>query len=235
MDRGVAEASPANRGTAAGSPGFVRGQEAVGGFILAHCAGQLPGADALAERDFFLQPAVLLFFSVCPFLYRRDDGLPAQLADDADPADGLVLGKSGTDRRAHPMDECCSSPGGAFTGQAAAYQGGGSLAVAGALLLGVVGGRRLVAVLRWCCSGRPLTGRGRIARFFSDNAFAVYVFHPLLICYQSGDSRGLTGRRLLKFVLVTLASIIVTYIISAVILRKIPLLRVKDTLDFIGP
>ena len=67
--------------------------------------------------------------------------------------------------------------------------------------------------------------QGSLAAFFSASAFAVYVFHtPILI----GITRLMTGIHwlpLLKFVLATVLCIIATYVLSAFILRRIPLLK----------
>ncbi|HEV3325289.1 MAG TPA: acyltransferase family protein [Puia sp.] len=67
--------------------------------------------------------------------------------------------------------------------------------------------------------------QGRWARFFSDNAFAVYVFHtPILIAI----TRGMTGLHWLplgKFVLATFLCIAATYALSAGVFRRIPGLK----------
>jgi len=67
--------------------------------------------------------------------------------------------------------------------------------------------------------------QGRWALFFSASAFAVYVFHtPILIAI----TRGMTGIHwlpLLKFLLATVLCIIATYLLSAFIFRRLPLLK----------
>jgi glucans biosynthesis protein C len=67
--------------------------------------------------------------------------------------------------------------------------------------------------------------QGRVARFFSENAFAVYVFHtPVLIAISLGMA-GLHWPPLVKFVLLTALSIAATYSICALLIRRIPLLK----------
>jgi glucans biosynthesis protein C len=67
--------------------------------------------------------------------------------------------------------------------------------------------------------------QGRWAKFFSDNAFAVYVFHtPILIMI----TRGMTGLHclpLLKFALATALSITASYALCAWVFLQIPGLK----------
>jgi glucans biosynthesis protein C len=67
--------------------------------------------------------------------------------------------------------------------------------------------------------------QGRWAKFFSDNAFAVYVFHtPILIVI----TRGMTGLHwlpLLKFMVATVICIVASFALSFGIFRRIPLLK----------
>lgn len=72
---------------------------------------------------------------------------------------------------------------------------------------------------------RRYNSQGKLARFFSANAFAVYVFHTPVLIALSKMMIGLHWPLLLKFLLLTLLSILVTYVLSAVILRRIPLLK----------
>jgi fucose 4-O-acetylase-like acetyltransferase len=67
--------------------------------------------------------------------------------------------------------------------------------------------------------------QGKWARFFSANAFAVYVFHTPILIALSKMMIGFQSPLLLKFLLLTLVSIVVTYVVSAGLLRKIPLLK----------
>jgi glucans biosynthesis protein C len=67
--------------------------------------------------------------------------------------------------------------------------------------------------------------QGRWAKFFSDNAFAVYVFHtPILIAITLGMT-GLHWLPLLKFVLATVLCIAASYALSAGVFRRIPGLK----------
>lgn len=67
--------------------------------------------------------------------------------------------------------------------------------------------------------------QGNMAKFFSANAFAVYLFHTPILIALSKVMIGLHIPLLLKFVVLTLISIAVTYTLSALIFRKIPLLK----------
>jgi glucan biosynthesis protein C len=67
--------------------------------------------------------------------------------------------------------------------------------------------------------------QGRVARFLSKNAFSVYVFHPPVVILMARLMHGLLWHPLLKFVLLSLASTILIFGFSAVLLRRIPLLR----------
>lgn len=67
--------------------------------------------------------------------------------------------------------------------------------------------------------------QGAAARFFSVNAFTVYVFHTPVTIALSKMMVGLHWPLLLKFLLLTLLSILVTYSLSAALLRRIPLLK----------
>jgi fucose 4-O-acetylase-like acetyltransferase len=67
--------------------------------------------------------------------------------------------------------------------------------------------------------------QGRWAKFFSDNAFAVYVFHtPILIAITLGMT-GLHWLPLVKFVLATVLCIAASYALSAGVFRRIPGLK----------
>jgi len=67
--------------------------------------------------------------------------------------------------------------------------------------------------------------QGRLARLFSANAFAVYVFHTPVLIVLSKLMIGLHWPLLLKFLLLTLLTILVTYTLSAGLLRRTPLLK----------
>jgi glucan biosynthesis protein C len=67
--------------------------------------------------------------------------------------------------------------------------------------------------------------QGRMATFFSANAFAVYVFHtPILIAITLGMG-GLHWMPLIKFALATGACLVASFALCALIFRRIPFLK----------
>lgn len=68
-------------------------------------------------------------------------------------------------------------------------------------------------------------GQGRAARFLSDNAFAVYLFHPpiLVFCAILIHEVGMPGPA--KAVLLTGIAATAAFAVSALLLRRIPYLR----------
>jgi glucans biosynthesis protein C len=114
--------------------------------------------------------------------------------------------------------------GGAFQGNLKAYQGGLHWQSLGMSFWESMTGTAISMFLLVWFRERFNT-QGRAARFFSANAFAVYVFHtPILIALSRWISPVPTPL-LLKFAGLTLLSIVVAYALSAAIFRKIPLLR----------
>ena len=67
--------------------------------------------------------------------------------------------------------------------------------------------------------------QGRLEKFFSDNAFSVYVFHPPIVILAARLLHPLTAPPLAKFVLLTTIATVVTYALSAAVFRRIPWLR----------
>lgn len=67
--------------------------------------------------------------------------------------------------------------------------------------------------------------QGPIARFFSTNAFAVYVFHTPVMIALSKMIIGWHFPLLLKFVVLTAMTTAVTYTLSELVLRKLPFLK----------
>ena len=67
--------------------------------------------------------------------------------------------------------------------------------------------------------------QGRWAAFFSANAFAVYVFHTPILIWITKLMTGLHWLPLAKFLLATVLSIIATYAICALVLRRLPFLK----------
>ncbi|HVS95940.1 MAG TPA: acyltransferase family protein [Puia sp.] len=67
--------------------------------------------------------------------------------------------------------------------------------------------------------------QGRWASYFSDNAFAVYVFHPPILIGITLAMAGLHWIPLLKFVLATLLCIVASFAFCSLIARRLPLLK----------
>jgi glucan biosynthesis protein C len=67
--------------------------------------------------------------------------------------------------------------------------------------------------------------QGRLAAFFSANAFAVYVFHTPILIVITRLMTTLHWLPILKFLLATMLCIIVTYAVCALVLRRLPLLK----------
>ena len=114
--------------------------------------------------------------------------------------------------------------GGALKGQMAPYQGGlhwqSLLECCREQLAGVGISIFLITWFR-----ERFNKQGRIARFFSANAFAVYVFHTPILITLSKMMIGVHPALLVKFLLLTLLSIVVTYFLSGALLRRTPLLK----------
>jgi glucan biosynthesis protein C len=114
--------------------------------------------------------------------------------------------------------------GGALKGQAATYSGGWHWQSLGMSVLESMAG---VGLSLGCLSlfREKFNSQGPRAAFFSANAFAVYVFHPPVLIVITRLMGGLPWEALLKFIIATLLSIIVTYILCAYVIRKLPLLK----------
>jgi surface polysaccharide O-acyltransferase-like enzyme len=78
----------------------------------------------------------------------------------------------------------------------------------------------LLAVFR-----RHANSQGRIAKFLSDNAFAVYVFHPVFVIGAARSMHGLEWHPLVKFVMLTAIAVVLSFAASALLFRRIPLLQ----------
>lgn len=70
-----------------------------------------------------------------------------------------------------------------------------------------------------------LNSQGRIARFLSDNAFCVYVFHPPIVIATAQLLSHVPWLPLVKFAILTVLSVVASFGLSAVFFRRIPLLR----------
>ncbi len=67
--------------------------------------------------------------------------------------------------------------------------------------------------------------RGKLAGFLSDNAFAVYVFHPPVLIALAIAFHGVSAPPLAKAAMLTLATALAMFIVVAPVLRRIPYLR----------
>ncbi len=67
--------------------------------------------------------------------------------------------------------------------------------------------------------------QGRLARFLSDNAFSVYVFHPPIVIIGARLLHGLSWAPLGKFAILTGLAAAMTFALSALVFRRIPVLR----------
>jgi glucans biosynthesis protein C len=114
--------------------------------------------------------------------------------------------------------------GGAVRGDTSLYAGGfnivsfgksvwESLVCVGASLAIIVGYRRV------------FNRQGRLATLLSENAFAVYLFHPPVIIAIAILLHEVAGPPLLKAALLTLAAAFITFSFAALVLRRVPLLR----------
>lgn len=78
----------------------------------------------------------------------------------------------------------------------------------------------LLAIFREKCNAQ-----GPVRTFLSDNAFSVYVFHPPIVILAARVLHAFPWPPLLKFVVLTAAGIATSFILSAAVFRRIPVLR----------
>ena len=67
--------------------------------------------------------------------------------------------------------------------------------------------------------------QGAVARFLSANAFAVYVFHAPVLIALAIAFRPLHGGPFAKFLLLTVAGVVCTFLLAQCLIRQIPGLR----------
>ena len=67
--------------------------------------------------------------------------------------------------------------------------------------------------------------QGWIEKKLSDNAFAVYVFHPPIVAGLAIMIAGVELPGFLKFILVAAGAILITFSLAELVLRRIPLLK----------
>jgi peptidoglycan/LPS O-acetylase OafA/YrhL len=114
--------------------------------------------------------------------------------------------------------------GGALQHDTSQYSGGLNLVSAGKSLweaLVCVGmSLALISLYR-----RYFDRQGASARFLSDNAFAVYLFHPPVIIVLAILLHQLVAPALLKAALLAACAAVVTFALSALVLRRLPILN----------
>jgi fucose 4-O-acetylase-like acetyltransferase len=114
--------------------------------------------------------------------------------------------------------------GRAFTGQAGAYSGGWHWQAASVNLwesftcVAMCFG--LLVIFR-----EAFNGQGRVAKFLSDNAFSVYVFHPPIVIMAARLLHDCSWPPVLKFIVLTCMGVVVSFALSAAVFRRIPWLR----------
>ncbi len=64
-----------------------------------------------------------------------------------------------------------------------------------------------------------------LAKFLSDNAFCVYVFHPPIVILTARMLHGVAIPAIPKFAVLTLLAAIASFVLSAAVFRRIPVLR----------
>jgi surface polysaccharide O-acyltransferase-like enzyme len=113
--------------------------------------------------------------------------------------------------------------GGALQHDTTQYSGGFNLVSAGKCLweaLVCVGmSLGLIALYR-----QRFNRQGRSAKFLSDNAFAVYLFHPPVIIALAILLHPVAAPPLLKAALLTACAAVVTFALSALVFRRLPVL-----------
>ena len=67
--------------------------------------------------------------------------------------------------------------------------------------------------------------QGTVARWLSDNCFAVYLFHAPLLIAVTLALRGFAAPKPVKFLCATVLGVIVTYLACSLVFRRIPLLK----------
>jgi glucans biosynthesis protein C len=67
--------------------------------------------------------------------------------------------------------------------------------------------------------------QGRFSHFLSENAFSVHVFHPPILITAARLLQGAKAHPILKFITLTVVTAIVSFILSAAVFRRLPILR----------
>ena len=114
--------------------------------------------------------------------------------------------------------------GGALAGNGHAFSGGWHWQAAG---MNVWEAFTCVAI----CYGllviyaRRFNSQGTFAKFLSDNAFSVYVFHPPILILAARALHPMAWPAIPKFLLLTTIAAATSFVLSAAVFRRIPLLR----------
>jgi len=114
--------------------------------------------------------------------------------------------------------------GGAIHGDTSRYSGGYNIVSFGKSVWesAVCVGASLAILVGY----RELFDRqGAFAKLLSDNAFAVYLFHPPVLITAAILLHSVDAAPLLKAVLLTLTAAVLTFCLSALALRRIPVLQ----------
>jgi len=115
----------------------------------------------------------------------------------------------GTLLHTHTQDKL----GGGFTWQSAAFSFWESFFCVGVCL-------GLLVLFR-----ERFNHQGKLARWLSDNSFAVYMFHTPVLIAVTLAMRGFEAPKLVKFGCATILGVVFTYAASSLLFRRIPLLR----------
>jgi glucan biosynthesis protein C len=114
--------------------------------------------------------------------------------------------------------------GGALKGNGAAYSGGWHWQSASMNLWEsftcVAMSYGLLVIFRG-----KFNAQGRLAKFLSENAFSVYVFHPPIVVLAARILHCFSWPAIPKFVALTGIAVVLSFVLSAAVFRRIPLLR----------
>ncbi len=114
--------------------------------------------------------------------------------------------------------------GGALKGNGAAYSGGWQWQSASMNLwesfTGVAMSYGLLVIFRG-----KFNSQGHLARFLSENASSVYVFHPPIVILVARGLHRVSWPAIPKFLALTCIAVVVSFALSAAVFRRIPFLR----------
>ena len=113
---------------------------------------------------------------------------------------------------------------GALTGELDPRGAGGLnwLSLAYSLWEGFVCVALVIVVLAWF--RKRFNHQGRLAKMMSDNCFAVYILHPIIIVPLALALSGIALNLSLKFVIVAPLAVVLCYLV-AYLIRKIPFVK----------